>query len=113
MNPYTYTVSFRLQHPSSSLREAFETLGKIEGLTADRLMDIGEQRTTPNDSRLEGTYSDSRCVFSLTKEWQSSSAEELSAMLEAITNKLGPSHNLLKEISDSGGKSEFFVGLGI
>ena len=91
----------------------YETLSRIPGIIPDRLINIGEQRTDPKGAKLEGVYVKSRCGFGFTKEWQSSSSVGLPDALDAIITKLGPYKHLLREITDSGGKLDFFIGLGI
>jgi hypothetical protein len=113
MHTYEYIISFGLKHPTSELKDAYEALAKIPGIFPGRLVTVGEQRSTPRGDILEGNYSESRCGFGFTKEWQRSDSEDLPVALERAIEMLSPHKDVLKSVVETGGVLDFFVGLGI
>lgn len=113
MNPYKYKISVRLRHPSSSLRSISQVLGEMPGLVSPKLMDVGEQRTSSAGDVLEGTYRESLYSFSFMKEWQSSDSQSLPDELVLTLNRLASQKEVLEEVTSTGGKMEFFIGITI
>lgn len=66
---------------------------------------MGEPRKTPTGQLLEGIYKINYCVF----EFENIENEELVAAIDRIVNELIPFTSLFNKISDTGGRSEFFI----
>ena len=113
MNPYTYTISFRLKHPTASLRDEYRVLSALSGIVPGRLMSAGEPRTDPTGAKIGGVYQYSHCSFSFSKKWKNSSDERLPDALGKAIDKLCPHKSLLDQIRKSDGLLDFFIGLGI
>jgi hypothetical protein len=110
MNPYQYKISFRLRHGSASLRQLYDALCEIPTVVPGRLMDINQERTRPDGSKLEGTYGDSYCTVSFTEKWQASDVQDLSTALAEALEKI---RGVLPAIRNTGSTVEFFIGLSI
>ena len=108
MNPYLYVLSLRLRHPSLDLAGSSERLG----LVAKRQWQAGTPRATPTGASLDGAYAESYwCADLFQGNKLDSRVRSLGEALGSIGAQLQPHRDYLKEMRDSGGTAECFVGI--
>jgi hypothetical protein len=116
MNPYTYTISLGLRHPSKSLKQEYLAIAAIPTVLPGRLMDIGETRTNPNGEPLQGLYQDSRCGFQFSgygDVWKRSDSKTLSEAIIEVIDRLSSHNGIFSQLRERGGESYLYIGLGI
>lgn len=102
MHPFRFAVSLRVFSKSVDLTKITAQLG----LEPKWKRKIGERRTTPKGTPLDGVYDFSYCSFSLTRRGE----EELHEMLNRTADELLPHKDIFCRIRAEGGRTEFFVG---
>jgi hypothetical protein len=104
MAGYRYKISLRITHPSESL----------EGMTAElgvaplRTWAVGAPRTTPRGQPLKGIYRESYWTAQLADGV--SADRDLAAALTGVLDKLSAKKDFLTNLTNSGGRLEFFIG---
>ena len=68
---------------------------------------VGTARQTPKGKALEGTYKETSCVFKLIEQQKGSFMDGLRAALDSLQ----PHRPYLVSLTDSGGRSEVYVGV--
>lgn len=107
MNPYKFTVSLRLWHPSRDLTRAASVLG----VKPTRAWNKEDPRQTPTGTALPGRYPDSYWVASLTPKQISSRREGFEPFLTRTFARFAAHRQFLMGLRKSGGRAELFVGL--
>jgi len=115
MLPYTYKICFLFTHPKMNLTEVRDTLSKIPDLKPGRLMNFGDQRTTPKGRPLEGTYTASRWGFSFDEDrsWHNSDLERFPVAITSLLVKLLPFKDYLNELSRRGCSLRLILSIGV
>jgi hypothetical protein len=90
-------------HPTQDLSGVCDALG----LQPKIIWKKGDERRAPKGQKLDGIRKNSRCLI----DFGPTSTESLAKQLEAALVLLRPHQILLQELSSSGGKFNFFVGL--
>lgn len=102
MDPFRYSISLRIATQSLDPKKICAEIG----LKPRILHTMGEPRTTPNGSPLAGINEYSFCVFELDQN----TGEKLSEMMDRMCNSLLPYQDLFRNIRDTGGRVEFYIG---
>ena len=100
--PY-FTISLRIWHPTYTSESIIEAIG----LQTRFAQSVGRPRVTPTGAALEGTYQETFCPFRLREKvagYFTNGIRELMPYLENF-------RLYLKEIRQSGGRSELYVGV--
>jgi len=97
-----YKISLRIIHPSIDPDIVCKTLQ----LEAVRKWKVGEQRTTPIGTMLEGINKESYCCFRLTPKY---SEQTLTKFIAETNEYLYPYKNFINKIQKEGGKTEYFI----
>jgi hypothetical protein len=113
MHPYEFSISLRLTHPTEDLASIYAKINTEPGFIPRQIWKVGSQRRGQQGQELEGTYDKSYCYFDLLTSPQKSTVESLSEAIEKNLELLEPFRSVLREHVESGGDSEFFVGLYI
>lgn len=111
MHPFTFDVSFRIRHPSNGLDRIYDNLQQVGIFLPGRIWKVGEQRQTVDGKNLEGTYNELYCFLKLYREPQKSDKKTPSEAIRSVLESLHAVKNQLKELVDTGGRLEFFVGI--
>lgn len=111
MHPFTFDISFRIRHPSDGLDRIYDNMQKVGGLLPGRIWKVGEPRKTVDGKNLEGTYHESYCFLKLYQKPQTSEIETPSEAIQSILESIGALNFQLKELVDTGGHLEFFIGI--
>ena len=98
---FRYTVSLQVKHPEYGP----ESIVTAIGLPAVRSWSVGEERTTPKGTLLQGRYRESYCVFDLGD----GDDGELADFLRKILINLEHAASFIKELRQTGGKFNFYV----
>ncbi len=102
MNEYTYDLSFRIKHPYFDPEDICLTLG----MDAKHKWKKGEQRRTVSGDVLKGTYHETYCCFELE-----AGNDSLVKALQNMNSKLQLCGLFLREIRETGGGMEYFIGM--
>jgi uncharacterized protein DUF4279 len=102
MNPFTYSVSFRIWHPHMNPLEISAKLS----LTPETSWTAGELRSSPKGKVLEGKRRETYWSHILAHRPDT----ELADCLETFTQSLEPHAEYLKQIRENGGRIEYFIG---
>jgi len=102
MNKFKFDVSFRVKHPSVDPDQLSTKLG----LLAHRKWRAGDQRKTPKGELLGGIYKESYLSCRITHE----KSDDLAKVIRETTLRLSTHKELLRELSMTGGKLEYFIG---
>ena len=100
--PY-FTISLRIWHPTYPSESIVEAIG----LTARFAYSVGMPRATPTGEALEGTYPETYCSFPLLQKVQGNFVSGIHTLMPTLQKF----HGYLKEIDESGGRSELFIGV--
>ena len=103
MHGYRFSAALRIWHPSADPDEIERRLA----LKATHKTRAGVGRSTPQGDPLEGEYSTTYCCFDL----ECNESEGLTSVLQRTNEHLRAHGKFLIELSDSGGRLEYFVGL--
>jgi hypothetical protein len=103
MNPYRYSLSLRLSHPTLKATDIESALMMV----AKRSWSVGEPRSTPIGNPLEGTNAHTYCTFQLSE----GADERLVGEIGVWNQKLLEKKPFFDEFSASGGETEYFLGL--
>jgi hypothetical protein len=106
LNPYTYSISLRVRHPTIDPANISQALD----LMPERSWYSGAPRTTPKGEQLDGTYREtywSSCLDQQVSSVGTSVEERLAALITRLQSHL----QFFTEICHDGGEVEFFVGL--
>ena len=96
-------MSINITHPTRDLSGVCDALG----LQPKIIWKEGDERRAPRGQKLGGIRTHSRCLI----DFGPASTESLVKQLEAALALLRPHQSLLQELSFSGGRLNFFVGL--
>jgi hypothetical protein len=108
MRNYYYRTSLRVWHPS--IEPAL--ISKATSLEPSRSWRVGEQRVTPKGKPLEGTYPESYWYADLSGEGPESADQQcLEDSLWEYLGRLEKAAEFLKNVRETGGRCEIFVGL--
>lgn len=107
MNPYQFTVSFRVTHPALDAKGICDSLG----MAPSRSWSVGERRRTPKGGELEEFYKQTYCCFELGAGIQSSTQSHLDDFLREVNKRVRTKSEFLEQLVRSGGTAEYFVGL--
>ena len=105
MDPYRFTVSLRLWHPSRNLSRA-ET---VFGVVTARSLTRGDARRTPTGIPLPGVYPTSYWYANLTRKYISSKRQCAEQFLEQTIRRFRDRRAYLSRLRKSGGRAELFV----
>ena len=110
MNPYTYSISLRISHPTI----APENITKILKMSPTRAWLSGDRRTTPKGKLLEGYCKESYWSAPTHDEKRLYSKDiKLEKYLEEFTKNIQMHSDFFHEIKTTSGKVEYFAGLYI
>ena len=101
--PYRFKVSLGFKHPTADL----SFLSQVLALEPLRTWRVGESRTTPKGTPLDGVWRDSYWIAQLPTE-QSLCVEE---SLLSLAGQLKPHAQLFRDLIDSGGAVYLSIGL--
>ena len=108
MNSYRFAISLRIRHPRLPHEQITQALGRTPRYAGS----AGGGRLTLKGTHLDGqnpeTYWSTRLHGEAPVESGTRSLED--ALCAALT-ELGPHAAFFKQIAQSGGRSEFFIGL--
>ncbi len=102
MNPFKYTVSFRVEHPEISPHEISAKLSLIPSTS----WMAGDRRRAPNDIQLNGRYKTTYWSYTFKESRDMALADSL----ESFTMGLEPHKEFLLQIRSTGGRCEYFIG---
>ena len=105
MSEETYTMSFRVWHPTESSKSVMDAIGLIARFSQS----VGEPRANPNGQSLEGTYKETYCSFMLAKKKSGYFLEGVNEAIPLLSEK----RDYLKKIRDGGGRMDLFIGVFI
>jgi hypothetical protein len=103
MNPYSFTVSLRLSGARFDPDSASTQLGMVPKWKHVS----GEKRIAPSGRELSGFYETNACSYLLCQKRVGSLSEFISEQVSMLEEKSVS----FRQIAESGGKAEFFVGL--
>lgn len=103
MNPYSFSLSFRVRHSSLKCEE----IASVIGLEPKFIQNVGEDRKTPKGKNLSGKYIETYCSFELEPKTHGILEDALRKWCEYLSAHI----DFLKGIRASGGKAEFFAGV--
>lgn len=103
MHPYTYKVSLRIRHPTMDPQIFTETLGMQPWVARH----AGEPRATSTSPWLEGNHRKTYWTSRLTPPDDS----DIETFLVRTVKSLTPHRLLFRELRDTGGELELFIGL--
>lgn len=106
MQPYEYSVSLRVFHPSAEPSEITRELG----MEPRRTWKVGDPRATPTGTPLPGTYAESYWYTKLCS-LVASSAESLESALLRLVGGLRNHEQFFLRVRRDGGRAEFYVGV--
>jgi hypothetical protein len=98
-----FTISLRVRHPLYTDRVIVESLG----MTPKIAHALGAQRTTPTGRVLDGSYTETFCVFTLLVRRQGWFEDGVAELLPSLSVH----REFLRSIADTGGSSELYVGV--
>jgi hypothetical protein len=104
VKPYRYDISLRVRHPSMDPAEISTALA----LEPSRMWRAGEQRMTPKDTPLEGTWRDTYWYADVFKD--ECPDRTLAAALSELVERFSSKKSAFAKIRDDGGQVEFYVG---
>jgi hypothetical protein len=108
MNPYSYTISLRIWHPTIDP----EDITKKLKMSPNRTWIAGAQRTTPKGTMLKGNYKESYWYATIHDDEELYSDDiELEKYIEKFTKSIEIHSEFFNEIRASKGRVEYFVGL--
>ena len=112
MHQYSYSLFLQITHPIRDLTEPYKILSQIPGFTPGRIWKVNEPRLTPTGNPLGGSQKESYCYFHIFSypDVKYSKDETLPKALESIIERLYPKIDLLKNLTESGGKVRFHIG---
>jgi hypothetical protein len=96
-------ISLNVVHPTDDLSR----LGVALGLQPHVLWAKGDKKRTPKGNEIGGCRNYSRCTISFGDPCVAT----LSTQIAAALLKIQPHRKILQDITDSGGKINFFIGL--
>lgn len=108
MNPYTFSISLRITHPSFDPELATKQLG----LEPSRSWKAGNPRTALNGNPLEGVYPESYWTARLLGEQPVPSEDrDLESGLFDEATRLEAHIPFFERITSEGGRVELFIGI--
>lgn len=105
MNPFRYSVSLRLTHPTINAAEIQEHLQ----LSPRFSKSVGDKNKSPSGRDLVGTNKQTFCTFELSSGDDSKLA--LESELSHWTQELSKCKAFLNQFQKSGGTIEYFIGV--
>ena len=100
---YRYKLTLRISHPSLPPEQITAALR----LEPDRSWTVGSPRKTPKGSPLPGEYKN--CFWS--HSFDTPADGEFEAFALSVLNSLSTHADTFREVADTGGHAEFFVGI--
>ena len=108
MNPFTYSVSLRVRHPTADLLK----LGSELALEPRHSWTAGEPRRTPKGAALRGNRAESEWSAPLLRDGKVHSEEQsLDDALAGIVERLSVHRQTFLRIRAEGGDVELFLGI--
>jgi len=108
MYPFRYCVSLRFWHPTIDPEKISKKLGK----RPSRQWKVGEPRTTPKGTKLEGINKESYWTTDLhSKKSITSTKIRVEKFLFSTLDELVPHLKFIKKFVKEGGVTELFVGI--
>lgn len=102
MTTSRYSLSLRIRHPSMNCGDIAAKVGK----TLKFIQNVGEGRKTPKGDPLSGVYTETYCSFPVAQGEFSAIEQELRSLTASPLTAEGT----LKDIIDTGGRMEYFIG---
>jgi len=106
MQPYEYSVSFRVFHPSVDPSEITQEFG----IEPSRAWKMGDPRATPTGTPLKGTYPETYWYTDLCSVVDAAE-EDLESALVRFLHGLREHQQFLLAVRESGGRAELYVGV--
>ena len=100
-NPFDYSVSLRITHPTLAAAELCRGVNR----EAEFSWSVGEQRRTPKGAPLLGVREESYCSFQLRRDGRDG---ELARCLSEAVDALERSKGFLDDLRSTGGSVEFY-----
>lgn len=108
MHPYTFSISLRAWHPSIDP----EIITRAFGMVPARTWRVGDARSTPKGTPLEGHYKETYWYTNLvTNEEGNSTICKLEDKLAILGRDLSRYSKFISELRAGGGHAELFIGL--
>lgn len=108
MNPYSYSISLRVRHPTADL----EAIGLELALEPKVSWKAGEPRLTPKGAALTGVRSESYWSSPLIRDGKRHSGDQsLEDELATVIAQLLPAREKFFRIRAEGGGVELFIGI--
>lgn len=108
MNPYSYSISLRVRHPTADL----EDFGSDLALKPKFSWRAGEPRLTPKGVALTGVRSESYWSAPLIRDGKLRSGDQpLEDELATVIAQLSPARETFVRIRAEGGDVELFIGI--
>ena len=111
MSPYTYTISLRINNPTSDLKEVYDSLTTISGAIVTPVKRAGTTRKDPKGKVLAGNYSESSFNLSFAKNWEKSAENSLQDSLREFVKKIMPFKDSIQSVVLTDGRLDFFIGV--
>jgi hypothetical protein len=102
MNPL-FSIALRIWHPALPAKDVVSRIG----LPVQFINSVGEQRRTPKGQLLEGVYTQTYCCFELKKKTAGHLDEDLIPWCSFLEERLP----FMQELTNSGGRAEFRIGI--
>ena len=97
-----FVISLRIRHPNIDP----DVITKKLGLAPDTIHRFNEDKTTPKGTKLAGVYKESYW----SKKFDNNENYSLSELIGSLNNKISDSFAFLKQITETGGTIEYFIG---
>jgi hypothetical protein len=98
-----FTISLRIWHPTYTSESIIEAIG----LRTRFAHSVGRPRVTPTGASLEGIYGETYCTFRLKEKIDGYFVDGI----RDLTPVLEKFRIYFKEIRDSGGRAEVYIGV--
>lgn len=108
MYPYTYSITLRATHPSMDP----DVITRALGMPPVRTWRVGDARTTPKGTPLNGHYKETYWYANLVAhEEGASEACSFEDRLSSLAESLSKHSGFISALRADGGSAELFIGL--